>query len=152
MSETEHKELNAWIAENVMGYSEPIELARGRSPKSAKRWDKFYKNHPPSEYHSPVYDCYVDRSGQKIYCGKPFQIYLAGHYTTDPAAAMEVLKKCSIKLWDENPIITKCQHFKVEIWNNGAWVVMQSEKREMFCEAETLELSICLFAKKLFSK
>jgi|SRR6267154_317127 len=74
------------------------------------------------------------------------------HYTTDPAAAMEVLKKCQIESRKRgDPISIDLTH------GNASCVSLQileqdSYFTELDCEAETLELSICLFAKKLFSK
>ncbi len=114
MTPTELRELDAWIAEHVMGWK--ISQAGNSGKNQSGQWKSI-----------PI-------------------------YTTDPAAALEVLKKCYEKIWSDNPIITKCQHFKIEIWNNGLWVVQQSEKIETSIESETLELAICLFAKKLFSK
>ena len=73
-------------------------------------------------------------------------------YTSDPAAAMEVLKKLS----------SKCEEMSGDlvISSGGIWTVgIQryaeyggAEEIDPLCEAETLELAICLFAKKLFVK
>lgn len=61
--------------------------------------------------------------------------------TVDPAAAMLVLKKCmtqtAITLGTEKDDVKSCGD-KADLWG-----------RE---EASTLELAICLFAKRLFSK
>jgi hypothetical protein len=65
------------------------------------------------------------------------------HYTTDPVAAMSVLKKC---LNRTNYFTVGCDDgfFKIEAsYIDGGIVVTQ---------AETIPLAICLFAKKLFAK
>ena len=64
--------------------------------------------------------------------------------TTDPAAAMEVLKKL-LKNWP----------FTFELSGNsgkfGIWY-MDKDANEFYVHADTLELAICQFAKKLFTK
>lgn len=60
--------------------------------------------------------------------------------TTDPAAAMQVLEKC-IKKVDGNIEIT--------IVSSGMYRISSDLKNLEW--AETLPLSICLFAKKLFT-
>lgn len=62
---------------------------------------------------------------------------LVPNYTTDPAAAMDVLKK----IRDEGVVVA--------IHGN---ILSQIGGKRLEVEAETLELAICLFAKKLFSK
>ncbi len=62
-------------------------------------------------------------------------------YSTDPAAAMEVLRKVSDKCFDG-----------VLIWVNAMreWTV---ERKDGPCErGPTLETAICLFARKLYDK
>lgn len=73
--------------------------------------------------------------GEKSYSWKP---------TTDPAAAMEVLKKCAEKT--DQMSIVECI---------GDWVVTHGDGNDPTTpdgEGKTLELAICLFAQKLFSK
>ena len=63
--------------------------------------------------------------------------------TRDPAAAMEVLKKCAARI-DGTIRIGECA---------GRWLVMPylSTPDELRDDFPTLELAICLFAKKLFN-
>ena len=69
--------------------------------------------------------------------------------TQDPAAAMEVLKKCCIKLGDEAERSPVPEWLPVE----EKWRVVESDIADgVDAEAETLELAICLFAKKIFLK
>ncbi len=131
MTTSEMRELDAWISENIFG-------ARISKSGRGSVIATFGADTP-------------EERDQIIDAKHPWDSN-SWNPTTDPAAALEVLKKCADKVWLDNPTITKCQHFKIEIWNNGLWVVMQSEKADMFVEDETLELSICLFAKKLFTK
>jgi hypothetical protein len=63
-------------------------------------------------------------------------------YTTDPAAAMGVLKKCAHEHKDS---ICGVSMWEVE----GVWYVSRNRMR---VKAETLELAIALFAKKFFTK
>ena len=103
MSVTEQRELDAWIAERVMG------------------WIPTFK------------DCGKSPSGCET---------LFPHYTTDPAAAMEVLKKCA----------EKCSLAGMEfvIVRGFDWRVCAEPQRGISTFAETLELAICKFAKKLW--
>jgi len=94
-----NKELDKWIAVNVMGWNE----------------DYLIKNK-----------------------------HNVSKYTTDPAAAMEVLKKCLNKSLIEIVAIA-----------DGSYYISQSfefHDEPIFINESTLELGICLFAKKLFSK
>lgn len=62
------------------------------------------------------------------------------NYSTSSAAAMEVLKKCQdIRCLAIN---------KNSITSLGG----EDEKAIVMCDAPTLELAICMFAKKLFTK
>ena len=116
MTATELRQLDAWIAENVMGNQQrKIRVTDGRK---LVRYE-FLK------------------VGTNEICPE---------YTTDPAAAMEVLKKCC-----------EAMAVNVEIWKagNGEWVCrMVSGRNSRNCvgTANTIELAICLFAKKLFTK
>lgn len=66
------------------------------------------------------------------------------HYTTDPAAAMQVLQKCS------------CETTNIEIdFRDGDTFAVGTYRRAggiKEAEADTLPLAIALFAKALFSK
>lgn len=103
MTPTELRELDAWIAEHVLGYT--------------------YSNH----------NLCCKKTGRFIQAGLPY-------YSSDPAAAMEVLKKCIAVIEDV--------HFGWHLERRCYFVWGDGEKEF----AETLELSICLFAKKLFTK
>lgn len=126
MTDTELRELDAWIAENVMGYAwlQPI----------GGRYTRFYLVSPNN---------HKDLKPEFVFHRKSYRdedIENAPRYTTDPAAAMEVLKKCSEKY-----------SIKIGFDVNGKWFVSHYDaKFEGVIRAETLELAICLFAKKLF--
>ncbi len=107
MNEKELRELDAWIAEHVMGYEN----------------DVIYKQF----YIHPDHPNGINKSDCK--------------FSTDRAAALQVLEKCAEKLDDPDKFnpgikITKC--------GDGWWFDSQ--------KYETLPLGICMFAKKLFSK
>lgn len=65
----------------------------------------------------------------------------APRFTTDPAAAMAVLKKCT-----EKDLIQIVQ-LADETWSVCGWT-----RKNNPSEAATLELAVCLFARQLFKK
>lgn len=71
---------------------------------------------------------------------------LCPHYTTDPADAMDVLKKCAEKKPTDSS--------SIRIDRLGTLWAMSATYHadQIYCEARTLELAICLFAKQLFSQ
>ena len=126
MNAQELRELDAWIAENVIG--NPQRRIRVTDGRKLVRYE-FLK------------------VGTNDICPT---------YTTDPAAAMEVLRKCAEKM-DAGivgigspmggPVASTIPKLK------QGWVVGKIGRPTNFdCEAATLELAICLFAKKLFTK
>lgn len=105
------QELDAWIAEHVMGWVKSKECDYG--------------------WITPVGKMKLETE----------------NYTTDPAAAMEVLRKCAFK----RDLIISC--------TASEWIISddlpETEIQDFVTnrvEAGTLELAICLFSKKLFSK
>ena len=68
-------------------------------------------------------------------------------FTTDPAAAMAVLKKCAEKCQHDVAIVSPVP----KMWKVG-YVSWDDETILGKEEAETLELAICLFAKALFEQ
>lgn len=127
MTTEELRELDAWIAEHVMGWT------------LLKQWKEsdaiFYTGFPPdkaSQYYAKQSQC-----DPEIPCP-----------TTDPAAAFEVLKRCVERLGHK---------FISVGFGNGLFHVdnMRSSTPgidEIAVKAPTLELAICLFSKQLFSK
>ena len=72
----------------------------------------------------------------------------AKHYTTDSAAAMEVLKKCMMH--SETPI-------EIYAPENGDCFSIETGRTpnrypKLIASEATFEPAICLFAKKLFTK
>jgi len=151
MSDKELRELDAWIAEHVMDVKRFVGVkkrgywyrpnAHGYTDRQAEAWWLTRDEAKKHEYlrgDEPVTIC-------------EFSTPL---YTTDPAAAMQVLEKCvaELELKRAFPAIEKYsdldgfQGWKVTaLFSNG--------NQQTFSEvAETLPLAICLFAKQLFSK
>lgn len=99
---------------------------------------------------------YVHREGQVYYISQfktPDWNKKAGVlplYATDPAAAMEVLKKCGEKC------NTTVEFTSRNSTGQPQWMVSRLNPElecEDLCEcSKTIELAIALFAKKLFSK
>lgn len=127
MTTEQMRELDAWIAPNVMRLSlcerhpailNPNEFVLSIPSKIVRAR---IGNNPPSNFEP----------------------------TTDPAAAMEVLKKCAE---------FGSLQFSVVVWKyDGNWkidiqAVAVKDEWKKCIEAETLELAICLFAQKLFEK
>lgn len=113
MTAKELRGLDVWIAEYVMGYR--LRESNGRM-----------------EVELPTDE------GSK-WCG----LNLIQNYSTDPAAAMEVLKRI-IQISKK----TVCQGVCTEgfqVYHGGAYYI------KTVVTAETLELAIALFSKKLFA-
>jgi len=122
MTTTELRELDAWIAENVMGLTQDYAIlkyghyyrpeARGYTRDINEAW----------RCNKQIADDESKAEGCKA-VPIPFK-----SYTTDPAAAMDVLKKCIEK----------------DAYTTGSMIRGASEG------FGKLELQICLFAKQLF--
>lgn len=69
-------------------------------------------------------------------------------YSTNSASSMEVLKRCSQKLYDEGNEQSVC----IEVIMDGWRVVVSDVACPKQAEANALELAICKFSKILFSK
>lgn len=132
MNDKELKELDAWIAEHVMG-------AKWESGKKSDR---------------------MILAGEIIFMRDKNELRAIGYGikfspTTDPAAAMQVLEKCA-----EGGLNKGDFKLPVSIFRRGdlQWVVCENTEGEEFTrdyvvvEATTIPLAICLFAKQLFSK
>ena len=129
-TEKELRELEAWIAEHVMGYEE-----------------------------RQCYNGSQRIEGQTFWVCKGRQVVAPSFngkhrfppFATDPAAAMQVLEKCAEMLRKD------CNSVEI-LRNTTGWAVC-SLYRDGFgheehdtVEAETLPLAICLFARKLFGE
>lgn len=122
-TEKELRELDAWIAEHVMGFE----------------WRAFNHRDKISYLTSPT-DLKRDELRRSLWLPDPDyarDISSAFRYSTDPAAAIEVLKRCAEKV---APVSIRIYH------NPAGWHVGIAE----FEIAPTLEESICRFAKELF--
>jgi hypothetical protein len=118
MTTTEMREFDAWIAVNLFGYE-----------------------------HRQIKPCAIfPDGGMAWHNGNGAVDYLHG-YTTDPAAAMEVLKKCADKVSKIDNVCLCVRGGKWSIWycDGDAGTICESESK-------TIELAICKFAKKLFGK
>jgi hypothetical protein len=115
MSNEEMRELDAWIAENVMGWAAHC------------RNTAFYV---PKEQANKLMDC-------RPVCIEDWRP------TTNPAAAMEVLRKC-----------VDTRAVSVDRWRmTGIYIISTIlDRKHTIEEAPTLELAICLFAKQLFAQ
>ena len=141
LTEQEMRELDAWIAEHVMGWV----------------WWHLPKT-DPKHFTPETGICKLIRSDEnwpahKHWQGKRIAVPMENvkqdvdvpRYTTDPAAAMEVLKKCGFH--KNNAIQIYC--LRAEENRDGKESFWINDPR---LEANTLELAIALFANKLFSK
>lgn len=134
VSENELRELDAWIAEYVLGY---VWLPdHGRS-------GKFYLYDKPT----PL-DLKESKHGlSPIEHGVHHRV---PSFTTDAAEALKVLEKCVFAIPTHHEI-------KIGMARNGSFLVsVQYDDFEpnshKDSNADTLPLAICLFAKQLFSK
>jgi hypothetical protein len=87
------RERDAWIHEKVFGYGDPIELTQARSAKTAKTWFTAFKRSPIRADMSASYDMYHTRDNVKVFCGKPFYVYLPLYYTIRIDAALEIITR-----------------------------------------------------------
>lgn len=137
MTTDEMRELDAWIAEHVM------------RRKCNSCVDGLYKKLGDAQY-AEMREWFISQGSKKIQWPKREPDIKCDHakrYSTDPAAAMEVLEKCTDRL--------DCEDIKIGFCT-GIWR-LQSVYREnpgangrIIVRAETLPLAICLFAKELF--
>lgn len=126
-------------------------LRRGRikeimSDKELRELDEFCAKHVLN-----IENLVIDGGEVYVQCGTIPGNRWRNKYspTTDPAAAMEVLKACCIKVGSLEQVPIR--------WDDGQWVVGQDPNEigfgsETGITGETLEISIALFAKNLFTK
>lgn len=129
MKTEELRELDSHLAEHVMG--RPI----------TPHWEchKCLQNVSPN---------FVKFNETHDGCGGDCEWLEAPKYTTEPAAAMDVLKRC-FEFYEPISLY--------RLLSDGAFSIKCNSNEITGCEetqvyAETLELAICLFSKKLFSK
>lgn len=121
------RESEAWLAEHLFGWTD-IELYRP----------------PPEE---------EDRDGRRFHPPAFFRAMRDGfwrevpHYSTDPAAALEVLEKCAEKIKARDAVAI-CQLDGTEGWRVTNANMIDSK---ISAEALALPLAIAKFAKQLFS-
>jgi len=123
MTTAELRELDVWIAKELFGW-DFSEKGWCMSALQHRQMNGFYYGFPPDS---------IQYKG----CALPHR---APDYTTDPAAAMQVLEKCIAMVEDV--------HILWHLERRG-YCVCWDGVREF---SDTLPLAICLFAKKLFSK
>lgn len=137
MTEKELRELDAWIAEHVMGLAQEyavMKCGRFYRPKSCGYTDSIAEAGRYSKADAL----------REIVRGEPMKIipFPTPRYTTNPAAAMMVLEKCA----------QKYTNLEIEFidgtWTVGRWRGSNTTE----ATAETLPLAICLFARELYSK
>lgn len=117
---SDNRELDAWIAMNVFGWVATT-----------------IKPHPTDNraIAGVIYSPHGDYdSGQSAY---------PPHYTTDAAAALEVLKKCHQALGGTFVCIATL---------GDNFFIHHGHDENSMTKAPTLELAICRFAKALFEK
>ena len=124
MTKTELRELDADIAEHVMGWRCESCLDGFKRKWSVADWNRIRAMNPKWPKNEPDLKC--DH---------------AAHYTTDPAAAFEVLKKCAEKT--SFPICFRKSPYGYKFWLPNGFAISLN--------APTAELAACLFAKKLFT-
>lgn len=121
MTPAELRELDAWIFENIIGGA--LSLCSRYCPTCRQCVVP----------HETTSDGRHSLCGALLHCDFP-------HYTTDGAAALEVLAKCLEKTSVQ---IIECAGYIVtdvvlDGWTNSA-------------DADTIPLAICLFSKRLFN-
>ena len=135
-------ELNALVAERVMGWSD--------GPHTFYRWqDRKKRERPLLLFHCAPgggignFDAHVDESGQKFYCGEPKRLFKASPYSTDWAAAGEVLDKGHPCGWFDPFYL--CRY-------GDGYGVFTIKARRLFTEGDTGPLAISRAACKAVEK
>lgn len=126
MTGKELRELDAFIAEHVMGYE--WWLFHGKPP-SKDKWCTLCKPGTWQPGQGGLHVDYPHKDDEKDFGCVP-------RYTTDPAEAFLVLDLCQQKT---SVIISRNRVWEQKIGGKSA-------------EAETLALAICLFARKVLEK
>lgn len=127
MTEKELRELDAWIAEHVMG------LTRAESP-----------------LHIVGGTFAVHQSEGKVYIHVGRNNIAPFCPTTDPAASMQVMEKCAEELYEKGANLELGKSYDDEN-QKTEWFVAH-DRTILSHYAATLPLAICLFAKQLFTK
>lgn len=135
------RELDDWIAEHVMGWLE----TQNPDDYTADETTQFYKHvaNGQTQWHVIVgvpYRCTHHPEG------KPFQhSYKNFQPTTDPSQAMLVLEKCVYNL---SPYVVT-----IAVSSTTGFFVCDTEhyRKDIRSSAETLPLTICQMAQKLFT-
>ena len=138
MTTQELRELDAWIAEKVMG------------DNGVKIW---YASKDGGESGSLFSGELITRKDVSEFCQRHPEYAVIErvqypHYTTSPADAMEVLNKCLRHAADHNLDA-------VEMYAEPDGVVVSindDEGGQIMVKAATTEPAICLFARELFSQ
>lgn len=125
MNANELRELDVWIAVNLFG------IGAAKRSLGSNYWTLKTVN---GEDVGQVEESSIEKAW----------IFGCKHYTTDPAAAMEVLKKC-VEHFENHP-----NEACVTIQKDGVtWNVNVANEFNAPCaEGFSMELAICLFAKK----
>jgi hypothetical protein len=133
MSDTEMRELDAWIDKVVFG--------NNPERRKAHWFCVTCEDEVPPNRISLYKCCNV--------CGTPADWRDSlPKYCTDPAASFELLKKCAEKLAPECGSVAIAWEQDIE-----EWTVQETDKYKCVrATANTLELAIALFAKNLYSK
>jgi hypothetical protein len=143
------RELDAWIAERVMGWQWWRFRAKKKSGKGYDRWQQMI---PPTEkWHlNPKYNAIRQTQGKGRYI-EDYTDISTFTPTTSYADALKVLEKCKDACISRGHAIVIHGHGN----GNGPMVsdmIITASGFEMFAsaQAQTLPMAICRFAKALF--
>jgi hypothetical protein len=144
MNEKELRELNTWIDETLFDGGKYVGLMRRGFWYRPNK--KGYTNSPEESGRYLIGDAIkhtTDPDGDE-----PVKIerFPTPRYSTDRAAAMDVLKKCINKVTKDGKTLS------IRESGDGYTIFCRDRYDQESAEAPTLELAICLFAKDLFSK
>lgn len=144
MKQNELRELDLFCAVHVMGYRPTDDPDSWTDHEDVLTWHR----HSQRE----KVDAVLIGHPWKVKSAQKFdRTWTRFHPTEDPAAAMEVLKRCKVKVTKENGSIDidgDENHSSISAQMRGEYAA----DTEHETEAKTLELAICRFAQKVFSK
>ena len=129
MTEQELRELDAEVAVEVMGYE--LVKVRPRGQKELRVMRRCVRGEIGD------YSTYFLEDGTKLYCGKPFAPTKLEHYSTDIAAAWEVVEKM---VSDGRVFIVKGDGVRTGD-HNPKWTVLVANMPRV--DANTAPIAIC---------
>jgi len=129
-------ELDALVAEKVMGWKDRIIVCRWKDRPARKHSIIAFKDDGKDSVGD--YSAYVNEAGEKIYCGRPHQLFFPPHYSVLMEAAWEVVEH----------LVGKGMEFSLQTNSHMKDWRAEFENPDVEVVALSAPLAICLAALK----